>query len=104
MLFKKRFIIFILSVLNDHSSLIIIFINVINSFDNDEKKNEEKKSFKTFISNILHISISKSNVFQASRFFFKRLKIKISHIHKHINTRNDYFVCNRKIYILSSIL
>ena len=87
--FKKRFIIFILRVLNDYSLFIIIFIDVINSFNDDENDNEMEKPFEAFI------SIFKFNVSQILKPFFKRSRVKISHIHNHINMRNDYFVCNR---------
>ena len=64
-LFKKRFIIFILRTLNDYSLFVIIFINVINLFNNNENENKMKKSFEIFI------LIFEFSVFQALRFFFK---------------------------------
>ena len=99
---KKRPAIFILRVINDHSSLVVILIDVINSFDINEKKNKEKKSFEAFTPNISHISTPESSVFQASKPHFKRSRIRISHIHKHINMRNNQFVYNRysKVYIV----
>ena len=60
---KKRFVVFILRVINDHLSFAVIFIDVINSFDINKKKNKEKESFKAFISNISHTSILEFNVF-----------------------------------------
>ena len=86
---KKRFAIFILRVINDHSPFVVIFIDVINLFNINKKENEKEKSFETFISNILHTSILKSNVFQALKPHFKRLKIKIFYIYKHINMRDN---------------
>ena len=86
---KKRLIIFILRVINDHSLFVVIFINVINSFDIDEKKNKKEKSFEIFISNISHISILEFNVFQTSKSHFKRLRVKIFYIHKYINMRDN---------------
>ena len=46
---KKRFVVFILRIINDYLSLIVIFIDIINLFDINEKKNKKKKSFETFI-------------------------------------------------------
>ena len=62
---KKRLTIFILRIINDYSSLVIIFIDVINLFNINEKKNKKKKkeSFKTFTSNISHTLISEFSVF-----------------------------------------
>ena len=59
---KKRFVIFILRVINDYLLFVVIFIDVINSFNIDEKENKKEKSFEVFISNILYTLILEFNV------------------------------------------